>query len=349
MAALLAGMPTPTDPSSTLRAAIHALRAQFFVAGALFATWGVHVPSVKAHYGLSEQSLAIAMLAGGAGAVVALPYAGRVLARYAPRRVVPLMGLVCMLAVGSLLWPSLYGLLLALMLVYGMAAALFDVAINDEATSIERQSGRPLMSGFHGMFSLGGMAGAATWSVLAPAGVSAIAHLASASAVLGALALVLVQGAALTHVISHTAEVSAARSGERARFDTDWQKMAYVLREGEKDVPEGLKRALANTHALQDALRIEQAAPGSFEVLSVAVVPKEARFAEAPVGVITDQREQIYRRTLYTHAPARLEYGEKRTMTAHATVRQASSLRRWWTRVWGIREFYELYDVGFEG
>jgi hypothetical protein len=48
-------------------------------------------------------------------------------------------------------------------------------------------------------------------------------------------------------------------------------------------------------------------------------------------------------------APARLEYGEKRTMTAHATVRQASSLRRWWTRVWGIREFYELYDVGFEG
>lgn len=36
-----------------------------------------------------------------------------------------------------------------------------------------------------------------------------------------ALALVLVQGAALTHVIGHTAEVSAARSGERSRFDTD--------------------------------------------------------------------------------------------------------------------------------
>ena len=36
-----------------------------------------------------------------------------------------------------------------------------------------------------------------------------------------ALALALVQGAALTHVIGHTAEVSAARSGERPRFDTD--------------------------------------------------------------------------------------------------------------------------------
>ncbi|RYY55172.1 MAG: hypothetical protein EOO24_63360, partial [Comamonadaceae bacterium] len=92
-----------------LAAATWALRAQFFVAGALFATWGVHVPSIKAHYALGEQSLAIAMLASGAGAVVALLQAGRVLASHAPRRVVPLMAIVCVAAVGSLLLPSRYG------------------------------------------------------------------------------------------------------------------------------------------------------------------------------------------------------------------------------------------------
>lgn len=37
-------------------------------------------------------------------------------------------------------------------------------------------------------------------------------------------------------------------------LSTDWQKMGYVLREGERDVPAGLKRALANTNRLQDAL-----------------------------------------------------------------------------------------------
>ena len=37
-------------------------------------------------------------------------------------------------------------------------------------------------------------------------------------------------------------------------LSTDWQKMGYVLRTGEKDAPEGLKKALANTNKLQDAL-----------------------------------------------------------------------------------------------
>jgi len=37
-------------------------------------------------------------------------------------------------------------------------------------------------------------------------------------------------------------------------LSTDWQKMGYVLREGEKDAPEGLKQALTNTNRLQDAL-----------------------------------------------------------------------------------------------
>jgi Xaa-Pro dipeptidase len=45
-------------------------------------------------------------------------------------------------------------------------------------------------------------------------------------------------------------------------LDTDWQKMAYVLREGETDVPEGLKRAMANTNTLQDAVMRRHSKPG---------------------------------------------------------------------------------------
>jgi hypothetical protein len=44
-------------------------------------------------------------------------------------------------------------------------------------------------------------------------------------------------------------------------LNTDWQKMSYVLRDGEKEVPEGLKKALANTNALQDSM-CRNAKPG---------------------------------------------------------------------------------------
>lgn len=37
-------------------------------------------------------------------------------------------------------------------------------------------------------------------------------------------------------------------------LSTDWQKHAYILREKEKDAPAGLKNALKNTNALQDAI-----------------------------------------------------------------------------------------------
>jgi Xaa-Pro dipeptidase len=45
-------------------------------------------------------------------------------------------------------------------------------------------------------------------------------------------------------------------------FDTDWQKMAYVLRPGETDAPPGLKQALQNTNTLQDALMLRHSRPG---------------------------------------------------------------------------------------
>ena len=42
-----------------------------------------------------------------------------------------------------------------------------------------------------------------------------------------------------------------------ARLNTDTQHMAYVLREGEADAPPGLRRALANSNALQDIVMSE--------------------------------------------------------------------------------------------
>jgi Xaa-Pro aminopeptidase len=60
-------------------------------------------------------------------------------------------------------------------------------------------------------------------------------------------------------------------------LNTDTQHMGYVLRPGERDVPEGLKRALANSNRLQDILLAEMQ-PGRTgnEVLTAALAQMRA-------------------------------------------------------------------------
>ena len=175
-----------------MKRAAWALRAQFFVAGALFATWGVHVPTVKAQYALDERELAFAMLAAGIGSVLTLPQAGRIVARFGARRVALVTGPASAVCIGALLAFDAYLALLLLMLLYGAAGALFDVTINASATEVETRAQRPLMSGFHALFSLGGMVGAAVGSAWAAAAGDALAHVVSAG--LAAVLIVLVAG-----------------------------------------------------------------------------------------------------------------------------------------------------------
>ena len=48
--------------------------------------------------------------------------------------------------------------------------------------------------------------------------------------------------------------------------------------------------------------------PASIDILSVSVIPKDAMYASTSTGVNTEIRNDVYRRTLYTHVPGRLEY-----------------------------------------
>jgi Xaa-Pro dipeptidase len=68
-------------------------------------------------------------------------------------------------------------------------------------------------------------------------------------------------------------------------FDTDWQKMGYVLKPGETEAPPGLRKAMANTNALQDELMLRQSRPGrsSGEIYRSTMAAMQARGIEAMI------------------------------------------------------------------
>ena len=76
-----------------------------------------------------------------------------------------------------------------------------------------------------------------------------------------------------------------------ARLNTDTQHLAYVLREGEDDAPEGLRKALANANAFQD-ITMEEIRPGRTgnEILRAALERLKTRGIEGslyshPIGL----------------------------------------------------------------
>ena len=143
-----------------LQRARHATHLAFFVFGFLMAVFGVHVPSIRAHYRLDDGTLAIALLGVAVGAVLCLALAGRVIAAFGARRVAAAAASAMGAALAALLRFDSCAALLVAMVVLGAAVGLFDVAINTEGSFIEAALERKVMSLMHGMWSLGGMAGA---------------------------------------------------------------------------------------------------------------------------------------------------------------------------------------------
>lgn len=143
-----------------------ATRAQFFHLGFVGGVWGVHVPSVKATYGLDERSLAGVLLASSVGSLLTLAFAGRTVARLGVRATTWLAGICFTTAFAACLHLPGAWFLLPIMLLMGGGESVYDVAINAEGTTLEVLSKREVMSGFHGMFSLGAMAGSAAAALM---------------------------------------------------------------------------------------------------------------------------------------------------------------------------------------
>ena len=160
-----------------------AVATLFFLNGAVLASWVPHIPAVQMRLGLRESALGVALLGMAAGALLAIPLAGWAIPRVGSRRVVRISGLLfCATLLAPLLAPDLPRLLLALML-FGGANGAMDVSMNAQAVVVERHLRRPVMSWFHGMWSVGGLVGAGLAALALYAGLPPVVHALAAAVI----------------------------------------------------------------------------------------------------------------------------------------------------------------------
>jgi predicted MFS family arabinose efflux permease len=142
--------------------------------------------------------MGLVLLLLGAGSIVAMPLAANLSARFSSKPVVLTagLGLALILPLLSIIWsPIALGVAL---FAFGASLGSLDVAMNLHAVDVERVSEKPLMSGFHALFSVGGFLGSGFVTALLSRGIAL-----SSSTILSSILLVSLIVVALPRMLSN--------------------------------------------------------------------------------------------------------------------------------------------------
>jgi predicted MFS family arabinose efflux permease len=149
------------------RASVHfPTRLLFLVAGFGYACWAPLVPLTKIKFGIDENVLGLLILCIGVGSITAMVATGMLATRFGSKPI--LLGSGFGFAVMLALVPVAGSIPVLGIILFGFGATLgaLDVAMNLQAVQVEKAAGRPMMSGFHALFSIGGFSGAAFMTFL---------------------------------------------------------------------------------------------------------------------------------------------------------------------------------------
>jgi MFS family permease len=180
----------PAVPATRLRNARAAVAGCFFINAVFYANLVPRLPDVKADLGLSNASLGAALAAAPLGAIVAGLSSAALMRRFGSGRVATtglvLLGIVVWTVSVAPNWPALA----VAFLVAGALDSIVDVAQNAHGLRVQRLYRRSILNSFHGLWSVGAVAGGLLGSVAAGLEVPLPLHLGAVAVVFGVVALV---------------------------------------------------------------------------------------------------------------------------------------------------------------
>ncbi|ATM85582.1 MULTISPECIES: MFS transporter [Yersinia] len=143
-----------------------ATRAIFFVAGFAMGLWASLVPYAQKRLNFDAGSLGMLLLCLGTGSLLAMLFSGKLIGRFGCKKIMLLgIALTCFF-LPTLAFIDQFPLMALCLFFFGAGIGLVDVAVNVQGSMVEQSSDKPLMSGFHCLFSVGSIAGAGGGAIL---------------------------------------------------------------------------------------------------------------------------------------------------------------------------------------
>jgi MFS family permease len=142
----------------------------------IIAGWVSRLPATRDRLDLSTAVVGITLLMAGFGSLVAMPFVGRVVARFSSTPVIVVLASVCALCLVVLSVTPDAVTTGATLFVFGMAYGSWDVAMNIHGSYVDRSAGRDYMPRYHAMWSVGAALGAGLGALAALLGLGLTSH-----------------------------------------------------------------------------------------------------------------------------------------------------------------------------
>jgi MFS family permease len=126
----------------------------FFLSGLITATWASRIPGMQQKLGLNNRELGHVLFAIPVGLVTGLILAGRLVSRYGTARVMLVGCLLLASVLASTAFSANSGQLMLALFAFGFFRTVFNLSINTGAVDLQKQYQRPIVSGFHGIWSV---------------------------------------------------------------------------------------------------------------------------------------------------------------------------------------------------
>ncbi|MFD2247497.1 MFS transporter [Pontibacter ruber] len=155
----------------------------FFLSGFNFSSWASRIPTIKSALSLNEAELGTILLTMPVSSLIGLPLSGWLVSRFEtriPLTVAFLLNSICLSFIG--LANSSFTLVIALFL-FSLSMRIFNISVNTQAITLQKQSEKKINGSFHGLWSTGGIVGVAFTTLLVSLKVEMVPHLTSVAVV----------------------------------------------------------------------------------------------------------------------------------------------------------------------
>ncbi len=168
----------------TLKKQRFAVSVFFFISGFGYASWAARIPTIQQKLHLNEATLGLTLFAPPVGLLLTMPATKWLLRNYASRTITLFGSLffcvvLCLPGFTAYIWQ-----LVLVLIFFGSARNVLNLSMNAQAVDVQAVYPTPIMTTFHGIWSLAGFAGAGVGYLMVKNQVGAGYHLLAVSATL---------------------------------------------------------------------------------------------------------------------------------------------------------------------